>query len=259
MGLWGGPPWRVVLSGLFSLTLLRALYGRLPKRRNVKGRCVPTACGVAPLLGWVLSGEGKEGLFALVAAVGGLLDDLRPREAGGVRRRLLRLLEGEFDPALAKALLVLVSAAAAARRGREGQAGKALDALLAASFAHTVNLLDTAPGRAVKWLALWGAVALRALRGRSERESVASILSALATYAPGDLSGLYIMGDSGAYGLGVALGSFLCRAPIRCKLAMIALFLGLSIYAEFGSISRAIERLSVLNFTPNLEHEGEGK
>ena len=182
------------------------------------------------------------------------MDDLRPRETGGVGRRLKALLKGRFDPAVAKALLVLVSAVAI-QKGSKGRVVRALDALLVASFAHTVNLLDTAPGRAVKWLALWGGVALRASKG-GRKEGLASLLSALGAYAPGDLGGLHIMGDSGAYGLGTALGTYLCQAPLIAKLVMTALFVGLSIYAEFGSISKAIKGCPVLRF---LDRMGTGR
>lgn len=232
------------LSVIFTLALLDFLGRIFPKRKNVKGSEVPTGCGLAPLLAWVALEKSRLPALVLMAAVGGLLDDLRPREAGGIARRLKKLVEGEVDLALVKATIVTLSAAISARTNWKGRGLWVLDTLLMASFAHTVNLLDTTPGRAVKWLLMWGLIATKL--GKSRAGGLSALLWPLLAYAPGDLRGRYMMGDSGAYGLGMAFSQGLCEAPLGAKLAMVALFLALSLYAESGSISRAIQRRPIL-------------
>jgi len=250
--------WRLAvkgaISGLATLALLPLLCRLFPRRRNVEGRHVPTGCGMAPLLAWLPFADGglRGRIAPLMAAFGGLLDDFRPREGGGVSLRLRRLVrERRFDPALLKAVLVFFSAAALTPKDGGG-ATRLLDLLLVASFSHTVNLMDTAPGRAVKWLLFWGLKGGALLWRRGEGERILALLPALCAYAPGDLKGQHIMGDSGAYGLGVALGWGLTSLPLRLKGAMAALFLLLSLYAEGGSISRAIERRPLLRALDRL-------
>jgi hypothetical protein len=198
--------------------------------------------------------------FAYVAGVAflGLFDDAigRGAEAGtarGWRGHARAVLSGELSTGAIKA----VGAFALAAFATSGLGRESLDyvvdlalLLLATNFA---NLLDLRPGRAEKALAL-----------------VAAGLSiGYWTLAPVELHGLFIgpvivgayftlreramLGDSGSNVIGAMIGVWLVTTlSDPGRLIALGILLALTVYGEFRSISKAIERIPLLKQLDSL-------
>jgi hypothetical protein len=238
-------------------------------RTNVAGRAVPAVLGdgvaAGSITGVVLVAAWADALgfrtatsLALAIALmwaAGRFDDLRGDERP-------RGFKGHLAAARAGALtggLVKVAAGVAA-----GVSGGIILAggidlvfvvevgLLAALTANLVNLLDRAPGRALKaWFAvslplfIFGPVAWAG--------AAAGMLGAALAVLPADLREKGMLGDAGANALGVALGLGLAvslNEPARIG-AIVAL-LALNLASERWSFSKAIESVPLLHALDRL-------
>lgn len=223
-------------------------------RPNYRGREVPTAGGLAVLLGltlgslpWLLAGRaGAVPAAALVAWWGmgllGLLDDLAgDRQARGFRGHWRALAGGRLTTGFLKAsggLLVSAIAAAVAAGGWEAL-GRGIVAALAA---NAVNLLDVRPGRAAKGY-LAGTMLLLPVAGGDALFLLLLPAAAAAGFLPRELREEAMLGDAGSNPLGASLGlaAGLALPPSALFLAGASL-LALNLYAERHSLSEFILR-----------------
>jgi UDP-N-acetylmuramyl pentapeptide phosphotransferase/UDP-N-acetylglucosamine-1-phosphate transferase len=270
--------------GVLAVRLLVGAGGELLRapaleRPNRRGRTVPTAMGVLAVLAVVMVEAGRSlfGAFGvgnapgttprfavLLACVGfgmlGLFDDVVGSDDDhGFRGHLGAVVShGRITTGLVKTVggsalaVVLVSAS------RPGLSGVRVvsDALLVALAANLTNLLDRAPGRAIKvGLLAWVPLALVA-RTDSIGVAVAPVIGAFAGLIGDDLHERLMLGDAGSNVIGAVLGLGVvleCSAVTR---TVVLVVLGaLTVASELVSFSRVIERVPPLR---RLDELGRG-
>ena len=119
-----------------------------------------------------------------------------------------------------------------------------LNWLLLVLAVNIINLLDLRPGRALK-----GTVFLFILPAVLQVPSsglLFSCLGIICAYAPYDLQGQVMLGDTGANVLGMISGLLLLETPWSAKLIFLLLFVFLHLVAEKYSLTKLIEKSSFL-------------
>ena len=241
-------------------------------RSNYRQRTIPTAVGTLVVLA-TLAVEAGRALAAsfgvgrpppsagvhpavLVVVLGfgllGLVDDLLGSDAEkGFRGHVRALVAGRVTTGALKLLggaaVALVAVASSAGRGP----GRLVaDAALVALGANLGNLVDRAPGRAIKFASVgFVAVAVAALAGgtASTVVGVAVVVGGSLSLLAGDLAERFMLGDVGANVLGavVGLGIVLACGPATRSAALIGAVL-LNLAGEVVSFSRVIDAVPPL-------------
>lgn len=248
------------------------------RKPNYLGRSIPAMAGlIVPVVGipalWLAPvPDGARTAAVIVLGVMGLvgtLDDLfaERRQARGLRGHLRGLLRGRLTTGAVKALGGLAAGIAAGWFLHPGVWTEiALDALLIALCANTVNLLDLRPGRALKGFALLAAAAVAA--SPDSLAILGPVLAAALVLAPSDLSGRAMMGDVGSNTLGgvagVALASALgpwgrlCAVVVLAALHVVCERVSLTEVFARNRLLRALDRLGAETLPP-LTDRGEGE
>ncbi len=242
------------------------------QRRNYRDRIIPTAAGIFAVLAvlTIEAGRATFGAFGigdelghahhlerplvLFACLGfgllGFVDDtLGTEEERGFRGHLRALAQGRLTTGLLKIVggaaigFVLVGVGGDLVSGKRVVA----DAVLIALAANLGNLLDRAPGRAIKvGLLAWIPLAL-VMRGDAVGVAIAPVIGAFFGLLGDDLHERLMIGDTGANVLGAVLGLAvvldLGRGPRNAILAGLVL---LTVAAEAVSFSRVIDRVPPL-------------
>ena len=263
-----------LVVGLLTVRLL-VLGGRdvldapVLQRRNFRDRALPTAAGlfvVIAALG-IEAGRDTLGAFGLGDAPGrniarplvlfaclgfgllGLVDDLLGSEGDrGFRGHLRALAHGRVTTGSIKifggaAVALVLAVNVSYVSGRRLLA----DAILIALAANLANLLDRAPGRAIKFgLVAWIPIALVA-RGDAVGIAIAPVVGAFCGLLGDDLHEHLMLGDTGANVLGAVLGLAVVldvgRGPRNFVLLGLVL---LTVAAEAISFSAVIDRVPLL-------------
>ncbi|MFP5298191.1 MAG: hypothetical protein ACLGHL_04300 [Actinomycetota bacterium] len=253
------------LGAIISLVATRARLAHPPPalvRVNVRGRRVPAVLGEGLILGgaiglaWLAiataAGWGTGTSFRMIGAVGILIatmgaagswddhrGDEKPRgfaghlgalRSGKVTGGLVKLMVGGVAGLIAGAILTSSDPAETLRAG-----------VTIALAANLINLLDRAPGRALKavgilWLPLlWAAWGAWAICG-------APLLGAAAGAARDDLGERGMLGDAGANPLGATLGlGLFVASDAAVGWAIVLVLAGLNLASERWSFSAIIE------------------
>ena len=233
-------------------------------KENFRGDRIPAAAGLyiviygsagAVLARYLAIGSDPSARLYLIALLGfgllGLADDIfGSREVGGFRGHFIVLyLNKKFTTGAAKAIgggLISIYL------GYEASGGTvwiwAIDSMIIALAANTLNLFDLRPGRALSIFFLGlAAVVLAAWTRLSAPIPLGSVAVAAAVVAYYDARGKAMLGDVGSNALGAALGlTFALDAGSVGKIIAIAVFLMINIYSERCSISELIERHPIL-------------
>jgi UDP-N-acetylmuramyl pentapeptide phosphotransferase/UDP-N-acetylglucosamine-1-phosphate transferase len=235
-------------------------------RPNYRGRKIPAAGGlgfvVGPLAAWgALAAHGDTdarflgwcALAVLVMAAAGLADDVYgSREVSGLAGHLRSLWRGRVTTGVVKiAAGALVGLTVGWLLARPSIAGTLLNAAVIALGTNLVNLLDVRPGRGMKGFLLLCAIAVAA--DVRALYAVAPIGVIALAFAPLDLGGRAMMGDTGANALGVAAGIALAGAlPPWWRVALLAGLVAVHLCSEFCSITALIARAPVLRWMDRL-------
>ncbi|MEW2195015.1 hypothetical protein [Streptomyces microflavus] len=210
------------VAGLVGAGVAAGVYAMLSRRTdaswrrtNHAGRAVALYAGPAAALGaaaGIAAAPGPAraraaGVLAVLAAAGcGAYDDLvgadDPRR--GFRAHLGALRGGEVTSGAVKLFGIGAAGVLAGLLIEERVVDGVLTGVVIAGTAHLVNLVDVGPGVAVGSVVLLGASGLPGAVGP---------VAAAAVLAPADLGERAMLGDTGAHGLGAALGVALAR---RC-------------------------------------------
>ena len=198
--------------------------------------------------------------FAYLVGVAflGLFDDAlgrgeQPDSDRGWRGHARAVLRGDLSTGAVKAVGSLALAAyATSGLGRES-----LDylvdlalLLLATNFA---NLLDLRPGRAEKALALVGAGLCIGYWTVEPIELLGLFLGPVAVGAWFTLREKAMLGDTGSYVVGALIGVWLVTTlSDPGRLVAVGVLIALTVYGEFRSISRAIERIPLVRQLDSL-------
>jgi UDP-N-acetylmuramyl pentapeptide phosphotransferase/UDP-N-acetylglucosamine-1-phosphate transferase len=264
------------LVARLAWSVLRPMFaGPVFAGANHRGATVPTAVGIVIALA-VIAVEAARGvavvvgldarhvaaqgsLLVVVAVVGfcllGALDDLvgtgYPR---GFHGHLRALAQGELTTGSLKLVggalvaLVVTSPIDAPHVVRLG-----VDAALVALAANLFNLLDRAPGRAIKVGGLsFGALAL-ASGATVTIASVGAAVGAAVGLLREDLRERLMLGDAGANALGAAVGlGFVIATTPSTRLVVLLVLVGLSAANEVVSFSKVIDRVGPLRALDRL-------
>jgi UDP-N-acetylmuramyl pentapeptide phosphotransferase/UDP-N-acetylglucosamine-1-phosphate transferase len=263
-----------VVVGLLTVRLLviggrDVLEAPVLQRRNFRNRTLPTAAGLFVVIAALVieAGRGTLGAFGLgdepggniarplvlFACLGfgllGLIDDLLGTEGDrGFRGHLRALTQGRVTTGAIKifggaAVALVLAANVSYVSGRRLLA----DAVLIALAANLANLLDRAPGRAIKvGLLAWIPIAFVA-GGDAVGIAIAPVIGAFCGLLGDDLREHLMLGDTGANVLGAVLGLAVVldvgRGPRNFVLLGLVL---LTIAAEMISFSTVIDRVPIL-------------
>lgn len=245
---------------------------------NHRGVLLPRTLWIPPLVAGVAAGlmgtlivrafaePGRQAAPVLVATLAcvlvtaaGLVDDLSPQRARGLRGHLRALAEGHLTTGLLKAVITVGSAVVVmATPGDRSTLGRLSGVVVLAAAANLWNGLDVAPGRALKWYLLVSAMIVGAalagsLRGWSEASVWVGVTAGALVALPFDVRERAMLGDAGANLLGFAVGVALVTATSDPGLALLAVALvGLNLVAETLSLSRAIEAIPPLRWFDRL-------
>ena len=240
-----------------TLTLLRPY---LPRRHNFAGHNIPTSAGLSflpiILVLLVIASTGWAGLdeagawylaYSLLAGGVGFADDGWGGEGErGFAGHLGALSGGRVTTGLAK-VVVLGGGALVFGVLAFGVGWLALfAAFLLAGCANLANLLDVRPGRALKFVGV-PVVVLLFLAPEGALLAVAGVVGGAVALFYFDLRGRIMLGDAGAAIWGAALGYLVVTSGpgVVWWVAGVAI-LGLTLVAEFSSISRVIEEVGAL-------------
>jgi UDP-GlcNAc:undecaprenyl-phosphate/decaprenyl-phosphate GlcNAc-1-phosphate transferase len=264
------------------LALLPTAVARSPQRLvrvNVAGRAVPATLGAVLCLAagitaavvlaldyahWDAASNERTTLAVLLLVVvtggAGLLDDLRGDEASrGFRGHLSAAARGHMTGGLIKILLVGLAALAAGWLVSGGRFALECAAAIALT-ANLVNLLDRAPGRALK-VVLLAALPLVFVAPGTWNVAAGGTLGGAAASLPADLSERAMLGDAGSNATGAVLGLGLALAASEVVLLVAILVLaGLNIVSEKWSFSDVISRSRALSAVDSLgRRQNDGK
>ena len=239
-------------------------WGRLLVE-NHRGVLVPRVLGVALAVDavvWTLvvativhvgaAGWGALAGMLLVFAAG-LIDDLAPGGARGLRNHLRSAAAGHPTTGLLKVLVIVGSAAVVVALQPERSASVSiLGVVLLAACANLWNGLDVVPGRSLKAFLL-PAGAFVAWGELSGAPAVTGLLVGAIVVLPFDLRETAMLGDGGANLLGFAAGIALYAIlPDPWVAAAAAIAVVLNAVAETVSLSRVIERTPPLRWVDEL-------
>jgi UDP-N-acetylmuramyl pentapeptide phosphotransferase/UDP-N-acetylglucosamine-1-phosphate transferase len=263
---------------MLSLALIPVALRRAPERlmrTNVSGRSVPAvlglvlalsgavgACFVAALdyAHWDAASTERVTLAVLllvvVAAAAGLIDDLRGDETSrGFKGHLGAAARGRVTGGLVKIVLVGAAGLGAGALVSSGR-GIVECALAVALSANLINLLDRAPGRALKYSLLL----FIPLAFGSGPWFVASggLLGGAIACLPPDLGERGMLGDAGSNALGSVLGLGLVLSVDEAALLVgLGVLVVLNAVSERWSFSDVISRTAPLRFFDSLGRRTE--
>lgn len=242
-------------------------------RVNFHGRTVSLRGGLGAAAGAVTAGArlgracaapARPALAAVVATAAaggaGLLDDLDqgahdgPSPAKGLRGHLRALARGRVTTGVVKVAVIgsgaLVGGVLLARGRGGGLVATVVDAagsaVVIASWANLLNLLDLRPGRAAKAVVV---VCLPLLAGGGASRLLASgALGTAAATLPEDLMERTMLGDTGANALGALVGTALAAHPCHLlRVVAAGTATALVLASERVSFTQVIESTPLLD------------
>jgi hypothetical protein len=273
----------LVLIGVVGFLYARADgRGRIRNGRgirvpNYRGRPLPVVLGVslgvalaapglAVLVVFALGGHGgpeHAGRLLLLLAGGatvflaGVYDDLRPGHARGLIGHLRQLARGRLTAGGVKLLAGVAGAALAAMAVDVSGWALLLGIPAAAGATNALNLLDVAPGRALKaFVAAAALLTMASWRSDGAIVEAAGLGGALALL-PLDLGERAMLGDAGANLLGYLVGvGLLASLSARGLGVALAVVLAVHIAAETVTLSRIIRAVPPLRW---VDDAGRGE
>jgi hypothetical protein len=191
----------------------------------------------------------------------GRRDDLATGEPKGLRGHLRALASGRLTAGTVKLVVLPLSGAVAVRLLRPSPVGPGwafdlLDGALVAACADLANLLDVAPGRALKAVGLT-AVAL-CLPPSGTGPVAPALAGACAALLPDDLGERAMLGDSGANAGGALAGlALVVGTGPATRRGVLAVVSALILASEFVSLGEVIARVPGLGALDGWGRRGE--
>ena len=263
---------------LATSILLRCAGGILGNpqlaRENYRGLALPTAAGLALVVS-ILAVEGARTLLgvvgvghadtaaprllvlATVSVFGflGLLDDLLgDASERGLRGHVGAALHGRVTTGFVKlgGGVAVALVIAGAINGDDPQR-VLIDAALISLAANVGNLLDRAPGRALKWGLLCYLPLAVAAGTAATGLALATLAGSALVLLWGDLRERFMIGDTGANALGAALGvGTVLEAPGEVRSLVAMALLALTLLSEVVSFTAIINAVMPLRHFDQL-------
>jgi UDP-N-acetylmuramyl pentapeptide phosphotransferase/UDP-N-acetylglucosamine-1-phosphate transferase len=257
------PPEPVAAGIALGVGLLGAIAfsrGGVRRRANYRGVELPLSLGpafvVAVTAGWVALERD-----ALRSAVGGLLllglfgwiDDRFASETRGIVGHLRSLLGGRVTTGILKILAGFAAAVFVVFNLGEPLLRKVVGVVLIAAATNLANVLDVAPGRALKAFLPVQAVVLSAVWGSPAAVIIAASIGGALAVLPFDLRERGMLGDAGSNPLGYLAGVGLYLAlPLWALIVALGAVLALQVLAETVTLSRVIAAVPPLRWYDRL-------
>ena len=188
----------------------------------------------------------------LLVCAAGLYDDYRPATRG-LRHQIGRLRHGEVTPGIVKGAIVILGSGLVAWMLDLSGLRMVVAVPVLAGCANLWNLLDVAPGRALKWFVPVGAALWAVLAGSSLRPLIAGVVVTAVPLLALDLLELGMLGDAGANVLGFLVGAgCVVTLPTPWLALVLAGILILHLAAETVTLSRLIDAAPPLRWFDRL-------
>ncbi|HQE06418.1 MAG TPA: glycosyltransferase, partial [Tepidanaerobacteraceae bacterium] len=131
-----------------------------------------------------------------------------------------------------------------------------VNTLIIALFTNFFNLLDLRPGRAIKVYIIIFLAILAALNLAEKTDILLTfvpLLGFVVGYLPYDLKASSMMGDAGSNVLGISVGLLVVLSlSWHIRIAVLAFLIGIHFFTEKYSLTKLIEKNSLLNYLDNL-------
>jgi hypothetical protein len=258
-------------AALAWLTAWRSARGifPVPSATNYRGNRVPLSLGYALAMGYVVTSlaaglradvfdvderlTGWDWLWFIVASglvfAAGLYDDSQSKHVHGVRAHFGALARGRVTSGIVKVVAALVAAAIVVVSVGTRGATAVVAILLVAGTTNLVNVLDVAPGRALKFSLVVGSLLLLV---RPTGLGWATVGQS-AVLLPFDVRERGMLGDAGANLLGFVLGFVAFEALSTTWMAVaLGAVLILNALAETVTLTRVIRALPPLRWADDL-------
>jgi UDP-GlcNAc:undecaprenyl-phosphate GlcNAc-1-phosphate transferase len=237
-----------LLAVVLAPVLTRALAASSLARTNHRGARIAAPLGLlilVPALPFLSIDPFV--MFAVGVAALGFVDDLAAGPVRGVRAHVGSVLAGHPDTGALKAAGTAALAAVTLRWQGLGGIRLVLAIGVLVLAAHSFNLLDLRPGRAIKAFALLAIALLGVAASLRPLLALEPFLGPIAVVAVYDLRERGMLGDTGASLLG-ALAGLLAVATLPTAGLAIALagLLAVAVYGELRSISALIAGVPLL-------------
>jgi UDP-GlcNAc:undecaprenyl-phosphate GlcNAc-1-phosphate transferase len=260
-----------LLGAVAASLALGSPLGRLgPDGENFRGFRIPVSLGMALItavvvtrlmvLGVIGVSGGSLGLSLVaqlgavaLAFLGGLHDDLQTDRPHGIAKQVAMLAQGRVAPGIVKLVAALgAGAVAIAAVGGDGFS-YLVGVPMIAGFANLWNLFDVRPGRALK-LFVPAAVIVGALAWPSQSMLLTAVTAgAAAALLPADLGERGMLGDRGAYVLGVVVGIGIYDSVGHVGLVVaLGVVVLLHVLSETVSLSRLIRGIPPLRWADEV-------
>lgn len=184
----------------------------------------------------------------------GLLDDIWGDNLNkGLKGHFKALLQGSITTGCIKAIVGLMTAALISRTFSSNLAQLLLNTSIVALNINSINLFDLRPGRAVKYFLFSIAIVTSILGINNSTIWLFGLLGSIIYYAPLDLQGKVMLGDTGSNLLGFILGYYMALIPSDIfKLFCLIYLVVIHWYSEKKSISSLIAEVRVLWYLDSL-------
>lgn len=191
-------------------------------------------------------------LFLGVALLG-LLDDLFNASPRGLRGHAKAVLGGGFSTGALKAIGTLALAIVVVTFQPFTKAEALLAVAVVVLATNMFNLLDLRPGRSVKAFVLLGGALVLITRDLEPVRTVGPFAGALLVLGAYDLREKAMLGDTGSNLLGAMAGVWIVTSVgLTGQLVALGLLVALTIFGEFRSISKAVDRFPPLRVLDSL-------
>jgi len=233
-------------------------------RKNYLNKDIPIGLGLVLLLGTapsfltygILTGNERMLLITFVLTITllvGFIDDLLGNHSvKGLKGHFLRLIKGrELTSGALKAIVISTVSLFVCFYNWVSPIIFILDFFILILTTNTFNLLDVRPGRALKAFLFAGAIILAFFPQNTM--TLGFIMASVLAYAPFDLKGKCMLGDTGSNFLGMVIGlELIFKLSFNAKIILTVLLIVLHIYTEKKSLTQLIEKVSVLRLIDNL-------
>ncbi|WP_148867084.1 hypothetical protein [Thermosediminibacter litoriperuensis] len=265
----------ILLSVLITFLFLENFrtWEKTVKKINYRNKQVITAGGVVFVIVAILTNiynaviikyhPISESLILAAAGMGfsGLLDDVYGSNAAkGLKGHFSELFRGRITTGSIKAVMGLAVAYLISLKKGGSLLEVVVNALIIALTANLLNLMDLRPGRACRFFLFSTAILFFYFLFVENTSLIAWFLPLVASamvFLIYDSKEIVMMGDTGANVLGMSLGVEIAwGTSFNVRVSVLVLLIGIHLLAEHYSITRIIERISMIrkNF---VMYEGE--
>lgn len=260
----------IIITFLLSVVIIKLIYNMLMNsnalRKNYRGEDIPVGmgmifpiiliCSTAILYLFFELGEVPYVfVFGVVSmAFLGVIDDIiGNRDTTGFKGHITKLFKMKLTTGGLKAVMGGVVAVMVSIPNYENFIYILFNALIIALFSNFMNLLDLRPGRSLKTYILYTIFIISVFFRESSIFLLIIVTISAIIYFPYDIKARSMLGDVGSNTLGFVLGYYTTLYFSNSyKIIMLLILILIHYYAEKKSITKLIEKNSILHFIDKL-------